>query len=92
VRVAAKLPRAGVSAVRVRPDARISVSCGWDGKVRVFDWARFPAPLAVLGGHVGAVHAFAFAPEGTARVTGVGGVLASAGKDSRIVVHSLYAV
>ena len=85
-----KLPHAGVSAVRLRPDGRVVGVCGWDGQLRLFDWRRFPTPLAVVSSHEGSAYCIDFARTNTAGVLKRSGVLATGGKDGRIVVHALF--
>lgn len=79
-----RLPHTGVSAVRIRGDALISGSCGWDGKLRVFDYLR-KSPLAVLPAHSGACYSMDFAG-----IRGDSGLLSTGGKDGHVVVYSLY--
>jgi WD40 repeat protein len=84
-----KLPHTGVSTVAYRPDGKIVASSGWDGKLRVYHASKH-TPLAVLNAHAGTAHSLAFGKPSEAEVFGCGGVFASAGKDGRIVVYSVF--
>jgi WD40 repeat protein len=85
-----RLPHTGVSSVVLRGDGVLAASSGWDGCVRLFDWQRFPCPLAVLQDHTDGVHCCAFAAADTAPHLGTAGVLATGGKDGRVVVRALF--
>lgn len=85
-----KTPHIGISAVCVRGDDRVLMSCGWDGRVRLFDWRR-RAPLAVLPVHDGSAYCGAFMDGvGGPAVLGTDGVFASGGKDTHIVVQAMF--
>jgi WD40 repeat protein len=84
-----RVPHTGLSAVSYRGDGKIVASAGWDGKLRVFH-ATKRTPLAVLNAHAGTAHCLSFAKPDETEVFGCGGVLASGGKDGRIVVYSVF--
>ncbi len=87
----AKLPHSGLAAARIRPDGALVTSCGWDGRVRLFDWQRLPTRLAVLPHHDGSAYCMDYGPDDvTASVLGCKGVLATGGKDGKVVVASMY--
>lgn len=85
-----KLPHTGVSSVAVRGDGILAASTGWDGVLRLYDWGAFPACLAALRDHDGALHCVRFAEADTRAALGCSGVLATAGKDGRVVLRSMY--
>jgi WD40 repeat protein/DNA-binding winged helix-turn-helix (wHTH) protein len=60
---------AGVHRAVFSPDGRLLVSCGEDGKVIVWDFAR-RQKIATLLDHTGWVNALAFSPDGKWFVTG----------------------
>ncbi|KAF0694781.1 Aste57867_14379 [Aphanomyces stellatus] len=71
---------AGFSAVSNRSDDRIFATAGWDHCVRVFH--RTFKPLATLKYHTESVYSVQFSPDGR--------FLASASKDHKIALWSLY--
>jgi len=83
---AVRLPRAGVSAVAFAKAGAALVSCGWDGKVRVFDVAAGLSQAACLDWHRCSVYSLSVADAGDAS----GPVrMASGDKEGRIAVWSL---
>ena len=70
----------GVGCVRFRPDGKLLVTGGWDGRVRAFGGKK-QSPLVVLEHHKESVQCAEFSPEG---------LLAVGSKDKHISVWSIY--
>ena len=68
---------AGVRRAVFSPNGRLLVSCGEDGKIIVWDFAR-RQKLATLFAHTGSVNALAFSPDGR--------WFASGGSDHKVIV------
>lgn len=81
------LKNPGVSCLRIRPDRKIFVSGGWDGRVRVFSWKSL-RPLAVLTEHKKNILDIAFSP-GPVDLWKAP-LMAIAGEDSQITLWDLY--
>ncbi|XP_059608586.1 guanine nucleotide-binding protein subunit beta-like protein 1 isoform X2 [Phlebotomus argentipes] len=81
------LKNPGISVVRIRPDRKVFVSGGWDGRVRVFSWKSL-RPLAVLTEHKKGVLDVAFSP-GSVDLWRAP-LMAVAGEDSQISLWNLY--
>ena len=84
----------GMGVVRVRPDSRMAVTGGWDGRVRVFSWKNPEKvkPLAVLQFHSESVECMAFSGrlgEG-GKLGGRRGVLAAGSKDGKVSLWDVY--
>ncbi|TYZ63745.1 hypothetical protein PybrP1_003714 [[Pythium] brassicae (nom. inval.)] len=72
----------GFGAIRIRSDQRVFATAGWDHRVRVFH-ARKLKPLAILKHHTESVFGLDFSPDSA--------LLASASKDHKIALWSVYA-
>ncbi|KAK9867865.1 hypothetical protein WJX84_002684 [Apatococcus fuscideae] len=82
VRARLKMKQAGVGDIVIRPDSRICVSGGWDGRIRIFTYPK-GRPLAVLQHHTKAITAVAFHPKDK-------GILVAASRDGSISVWPLF--
>ena len=71
----------GTACLRYRHDSRILASANWDGTIRIFDGHL--RPLAVLRHHRTNAYAVDFSP--------VGGLLATASKDTTIAIWDIFA-
>jgi WD40 repeat protein len=76
------LKNPGVAAVAIRQDSRVLATAGWDGKVRLFHYAK-RRPLALLHYHRDGVLDVCFNARNKR--------LASASKDGTIAIWSIYA-
>ncbi len=56
------LPSKGVNDVALRPDGKVFVSAGWDGKVRCFAAKKNPRPVCVCDFHSEPVNCVSFRP------------------------------
>lgn len=81
------LKNPGVSCLRIRPDKKIFVSGGWDGRIRVFSWKSL-RPLAVLTEHKKSILDVAFSP-GRVELWRAP-LMAIAGEDRQITLWDLY--
>lgn len=83
VQASLPLPNRGVGRVVLRPcDEKIVATAGWDGRVRLWQWKRPKAALAVLREHTEAVHDVCFSPNGA--------LIASVSKDCHAMLWSVY--
>ena len=72
----------GVGQCRFRPgDGRIFAVGGWDKRVRIFDRAAAPRPLAILRGHTESVQAIDWSPDAAKS-----GLLASGSSDGWVYI------
>lgn len=77
----------GCNIVKLRPDKRIFVSGGWDGRLRIFSWKTL-RPLAVLTEHKGAVTDVQFSPKKVCYWDS--NIMAASGADGIISLWDLY--
>ena len=83
----------GLGEVKIRPDSKLVVCGGWDGRLRIFSWVKPEKlkPLAVLKFHAETVEAVSFSDvevEG-GRLHGRK-VIAAGGKDGKISLWDIY--
>ncbi|KAK9821195.1 hypothetical protein WJX74_008738 [Apatococcus lobatus] len=77
-----RMRQAGAGDIVIRPDRRICIAGGWDGKIRIFTYPK-GRPLAVLQHHSKAITAIAFQPNTV-------DIVAAACRDGSISVWSLF--
>ncbi|CAH0548601.1 unnamed protein product [Brassicogethes aeneus] len=77
----------GCNVVRLRPDKKVFVVAGWDGKIRVNSWKTMRA-LVVLNEHKGGVTDVQFSPD----IVNYwhNNIFAASGSDGRISLWNLY--
>ncbi|KYR00102.1 guanine nucleotide-binding protein subunit beta-like protein 1 [Tieghemostelium lacteum] len=75
-----QLPNQGISEIKIRPDKKIIATAGWDHRVRIFNFKKH-TPLAILKYHEESVYTIDF---------NTNNILASASKDMRIALWSIY--
>lgn len=91
----------GIQEVKIREDKKIFATAGWDhrylfqafqshnnfiyDRVRIYNWKKL-TPLAILKSHTEGVYALAFSSMSTPG----GSLLASASKDKKIALWSIY--
>ena len=77
----------------IRPDKKIVVCGGWDGRLRIFSWVKPEKlkPLAVLNFHADTVEAVAFSDQDVegGRLHGRK-VLVAGGKDGKASLWDIY--
>jgi len=76
-----ELNNGGISECSIRNDKKIMATCGWDHRIRIFDFQN-SKPLAILKGHSESVSTVKFAP--------IGNLIASGSKDNRIGLWKIY--
>lgn len=82
------IKNAGINCIKIRPDQKVFVSGGWDGRIRIFSWKSL-RPLAVLTEHKnGGVMDIAFS-EGKVTMWKAN-IMAAAGVDGQITLWDLY--
>ncbi|XP_011497853.1 PREDICTED: guanine nucleotide-binding protein subunit beta-like protein 1 [Ceratosolen solmsi marchali] len=85
-----KLPlkNPGISAVAIRPDAKVFSTGGWDRRIRIFSWKTL-RPLVVLDQHKATIHDIIYS---SCKVEAYNSkcLMAVAGKDGNISLWDLY--
>ena len=83
----------GLGSVKLRPDGKIVVCGGWDGRLRIFSWLKPEnlKPLAVLKFHVDSVESVVFSQEAIedGRLDGKNLIFAG-GKDGKVSIWNIY--
>ncbi|XP_058798115.1 guanine nucleotide-binding protein subunit beta-like protein 1 [Phymastichus coffea] len=82
------LKNPGISAIAIRPDAKIFATGGWDSRIRIYSWKTL-RPLVVLDQHKATIHDIIYS---TCRVEAYNSkcLMAVAGKDGNISLWDLY--
>ncbi|CAG9820504.1 unnamed protein product [Phaedon cochleariae] len=81
------LTNEGCNIVKLRPDKKILVSGGWDGRLRMFSWKTLRI-LAVLAEHKGPITDVQFSPHVVKYWNS--NIMAASGADGIISLWSLY--
>lgn len=77
----------GCNIVKLRPDRKIFVTGGWDGRLRVFSWKSL-RPLVVLTEHRGNLTDVAFSPGIVQQWNS--NIMAACGSDGKVSLWNLY--
>lgn len=77
----------GCNVVKLRPDRKIFVSGGWDGRLRLFSWKSL-RPLVVLTEHRGNLTDVAFSPAVVKQWDS--NIMAASGSDGKVSLWNLY--
>ncbi|XP_055386860.1 guanine nucleotide-binding protein subunit beta-like protein 1 [Condylostylus longicornis] len=78
----------GINCIKIRPDQKVFVSGGWDGRIRIFSWKSL-RPLAVLTEHKsGGVMDICFSSGKVS--TWNANIMAAGGFDGQITLWDLY--
>jgi len=74
------LTQNGISQVKIRQDEKIYATCGWDRRIRIFNFKKH-TPLAILKYHTESIYTLDFSSNN---------ILASGSKDMKIALWSIY--